>query len=221
MLFQHRTLHWDSPMPPNPLRQHHESPRRGDNVGAIHRARGGALDLNITTFLFGRYAMHWPYPGPNGYMFVADPHGKIRLHTGERARRMRLNEHRKHGEHWGAAGLHSWRRRNGERPITEDEAIHECTKVGTLAIREEKTPIVGQDPKFAAQAHAVSVKYNHPGWHKTLPNMAGAQGKVALLRHAGEQCVLIYGNSVHGRLRRLAQTRRIAGRWSVQPNGTW
>jgi hypothetical protein len=204
-------LHWDTPMPTVPRRQKHESPKRGDNVGAIRRARGQYLDVNITIMAGEIWLAHYPTPGRNGYTRVVD---------GNRVRRMKWRERRRHGDRWGKAGIQRWRRPNGEAPLTLDQGLRECGRCGTVAILEAKSPAFAVGT-WAQRAVAACIRADHPAWFKTLPTMRGAQGKVARFREAKGQIALIYGKRVRGRIRRLLMTRRVARTWTTQPNATW
>jgi hypothetical protein len=204
------TYGWDTPMPTSPLRQRHESPKRGDNRGAIRRARGGAFDANVQ----GPFWMHWPEPRRNGYTRIID------RKTG-RSRKMTRAELRRPWWNWEDADVARWRRPNGEHPLKDEEALILCAKYGAIPIREIKYPGAGTDPSWFARYVAHSKAHDVPAWFKTLPTMRGAEGKVRLCRAAGGQIALIYGKGIRGRLRRLAATRRVARTWAVKPDRTW
>lgn len=208
-----RILHANTAMPILPVRQRHDSPKRGDNKAAIRRARGGNFDGNLQILAGDIWLAHWPTPARNGYTRVYDP-------KRGRVRRMNPLERRRHGNRWGAAGIKRWRRPNNERPLTYDEAIVYAVTHGAVCVGELKSPLFGTGD-WAQRAVAVCKRHDHPAWMKTLPTMRGAQAKVAKTRAAGGQVALIYGSGVRGRLRRLAMTRRITLRWTVKPNRTW
>lgn len=208
-------FHWDAPMPASPLVQRHESPSQGDNVGAIERARGKVLDLNLTRAAGRNWAMHYPTPGPNGYTQVVDEA------TGE-IRAMTILERRRPADKWGDAGIRRWRRPNGERPLTENAAVKHCAELGTLAIRELKSSAFATDPAAAAESLRVSKRYDHPAWFKTLFNLDNPRGKVVQYQAHGMHVALIFGRFVSGRLARLAASRRIVAKWGkTRPDATW
>lgn len=202
-------------MPKRPYRQHHESPSAGDNKAAIWRARGDALDLNITRLAGRNWAVHYTTPGKNGYTRVVD-------HRTKKVRRMTRAERRRHGDKWGDEGIRRWRRPNGEAPLTERRAIAYCVKVGALAIRELKSPVMGTHPSAADESLRISKRYGHPGWFKTLYNMSNPRGKCVWYQSRGLQVALIFGKRIAGRARRLAASRRITAKWgTTRPNATW
>jgi len=206
-------LNWNSTMPAVARRQRHDSPKRGDNARAIRRSSGGFFDANLQVMAGEIWFAHWATPARNGYTRVVDA-------KSGRVRRMTRRERRSHGNAWGVSGIKRWRRRNGERPLTQAEGLALCVRYGAVAIQEVKSPAFGVGG-WAARAVATCVRHNHPAWFKTLPNMRGAQSKVAKFRAAGGQIALIYGKGVRGRVRRVLMTRRVARTWSVQPNATW
>lgn len=209
-----RTLRRSTQMPARPLHQRHESPRTGDNKGAIWRGRGGNIDGNLTILAGLIWLMHWAIPGLNGYTWVIDAGtGKLR--------RMTPAELVRHGNRWGVEGIRRWRRPNGEAPMTAEEAYAYAVKVGTVIVGELKSPAFGSDPRWARELRRICDEYDHPRWFKTLPKMRGARGKVAIFRASGCAVALIYGKGVRGRARRLRMTRRVAKHWTVKPNRTW
>lgn len=215
MEYHGKTFHWDSPMPATPIGQRHESPSTGDNVGAIRRAAGHALDLNISHVAGHNWALHWVTPGPNGYTRVVDARTR-------KVRKMTLKERRTHGNVWGVEGIRRWRRPNGEAPLTEREAIRLCVKFGTLAIRELKSPSMATNETPAIQSMNTSKLLDHPAWFKTLFNMKGPRGKVAIYQARGGQVALIFGKFLIGRARRLAASKRIQSSWgTVRAHATW
>lgn len=215
MKYGARTLHWDSPMPTTPMGQRHETPRAGDNIAAIRRASGHALDLNITRLAGRNWALHYVTPGLNGYTRVVD----ARTH---RTRRMTPAELVRHGDRWGVDGILRWRRPNGEHPLTEALAIQACVAHHTLAIRELKSPALGTDPAGAKESLRASQLHDHPAWFKTLFNMKHSRGKVDLYGRLGMPVVLIFGRFVRSRRARLAASRRIQAGWgTVQAHATW
>jgi hypothetical protein len=224
MLYRQKTLTWDSPMPTLPLGQRHESPKTGDNIGAIKRAAGHPLDLNITRLAKRNWALHYPTPGPNGYTLRVVPRPR---HAPDLTRK----EARAYQEKWGVNPVHyrvramtilSWRRPNGEAPLTEHRAIQACVRYGTLAIRELKSPEMGLAPDAAEESMAASRYHGHPAWFKTLFNMKNPRGKVALYQAKGAQVVLIFGKFIAGRARRLVASRRIQAKWgTVRAPATW
>lgn len=205
-----RTLHWNSPMPQAAVRQHHESPSRGDNYGAIRRAQHGFYDGNMQYFLGIIWMMHWPTPARNGYTRVVD------THTGK-TRRMTLRERRRPAGKWGVDGIRRWRRPNGEYPITYEEAITYGSKIGACCIGEMKSRAFAE-PKVAAMAVAAAKKHDHPAWFKTLYNMKYPQAKTAAVRLAGGQMALIFGRFVKGRAARVRVGRRFTAKWKVKPH---
>lgn len=200
-------------MPTLPVRQRHESPKSGDNVRAIRRARGRYFDGNLQIMAGQIWFAHWTTPGRNGYTYLIDPRSG-------RRRRMTRAERRRPGSAWGVAGIRRWRRRNGEHPLTYAEGIAYAVANGAVCVGELKSPAFGQSA-YAQQLVQVAKAHGHPAWFKTLPNMRGAQSKVAAIRAAHGQVALIYGKGVRGRLRRVLMTRRVASQWTVHPDRTW
>lgn len=195
-------------MPALPMAQRHETPKRGDSKNAIHRAAGHAFDANTQ----GPYWMHWPTPAKNGYTRIRMANGKTR--------RMTLAERRRPWTRWTEAGVLSWRRPNGERPMRDLEALELCAQVGALPIRDVKYPGAGSDARWFELYVRNSKAAGVPAWFKALPTMAGFRGKFTLCRAAGGQLVAIWGNFTRGRKRRLARTARLTKSWPAKP-GTW
>lgn len=209
-------LAWDTPMPPNPIRQHHESATTGDNKGCIRRAANDtkALDVNITRLAGRNWCLHNTTPGKNGYTRVMKPNG----HT----RKMTWPERLRHGDKWGYDGIKSWRRPNGEQPLTERAGVEYCLAKGVLPIRELKSPSMATSTDAADESRRVSVRYGCPGWFKTLYNMSGPRGKCVMYQSRELSVALIFGKHIAGRARRLAAAKRITSTWGrVRPDAVW
>jgi len=210
-----RTLHWDSPMPTAPLRQHHESPRTGDNRGAIRRARGSNLDLNVVYALETLWAMHYTRPWLCGYLYVDKPDGGRRKMTA-RERLRTINR-------WGVEGMATLSRRNGERPLTLNQALAACVRNGAVPIKETKSRTFGTSDRPWRLLRDLCKKHDVPMWSKALTNMWGFKAKVIRAERVGVPLAAIYGKGLSGRLRRVARTRQIERGWKdgTRVHATW
>lgn len=203
-------------MPAKPRRQRHESPRRGDNVGAIRRARGGFFDLNVTWALGTLWCAHSAYPAKDGYRFVDKPGGG--------RRRMRPHELVRSIDRWGLVAMeHHISRKNGERPLTLDDGLQLCAQVGACPVKETKSRAFARSDRPWLQLKLLCVEHDVPTWSKALVTMWGFKRKVIRARRVGVPLAAIYGKGVRGRLRRLARTRRIERGWGdgTRVHVTW
>ncbi len=207
-------LHWDTRMPPSTQR-HHESPRRGGAQSAIRRTsalalgRDGirAIDMDFSLVDGVALSLHSNTPRRSGYSRYVDPSGHLRKMTRAQAR-MRASA-------WGVAGIQSWRRPNGDRPLTYAAAVRYAVARGVVICAELKSRTFASVQVMSSLV-ADSQRADHPAWFMALLNMKNAKGKSHTVRAAGGQFALIFG-----RFRSL--TRHPPRNWSTwtKPAQIW
>lgn len=210
-------------MPTTPVRQHHEEPGRGDNRGAIRRARGSNLDLNVTYAAKLRdpidhkpgvlLAAHYPYPWMNGFRYQQGREGKVKVP---------LRKRHWSYDRWGAEGLRLMRK-NGERTLTLNGALKLSAAVGAVPIKETKSRAFAKLDRPWQLLKRDCQRHDVPMWCKALTTMWGFKSKVIRAERNGVPLAAIYGKGLSGRARRLARTRVIENGWKdgTKVHATW
>ncbi len=169
------------------------------------RARGGYFDLNVTYGARVLWALHYPYPWLCGYRWMDKPGGG----------RRKVPWRRRHWsiDRWGSGGMARLSRRNGERPLTLDDALELCAELGACPIKETKSRAFARSDRPWQLLLQLCEHHDVPTWSKALVTMWGFKGKVVRAKRVGVPLAAIYGKGVRGRARRLARTRRIERGW--------
>lgn len=190
-----KTLHWDTPMP-NTQRAHAD-PKAGDGkafIRKVARSRAGADGIKAADCNFqlvrdkqGRdmaVMMHWTTPAANGYTRVKTARGWRGMTTAER---------RRPASSWGFEGVRTWRRPNGERPMTYGEAVRYAASKGVVIVAELKSTRFASEAKMREMV-AAAKRAGHPAWFMALyGSMRDCRGKCAATIDAGGQFQVIFG----------------------------
>ena len=184
-------MRFTDPMPPVTQRAHF-TPQAGDSVSAlvkVGRMRPGpdgvrAVDVNFQLVDGTPVAIHWSTPGRNGYDRFINDAGVEQDMTPEQRRRP--------AEKWGLRGVLSWRRPNGDRPLTYAEAVELAVNLDVVICAELKSPGFADVNVMRGMVDAARAA-GHPPWFMALLKMKNAKGKAISTARAGGSFALIFG----------------------------
>lgn len=220
----HPVMHWrgrvltaDTPILERPPHgQRHWDADTSDRLSTWRTVpKGASFDGNVYPACGEIWFMHTGRPGPDGYDWVID------AKTGKR-REMTSREKRRPASRWGKAGIHRWRDRRGQSPMTLEEGLTWCVRNQRLCAIEPKGPSWGRTAWAFARLREVCERTGHPAWVKRLVQLRVPKATVIQAHRNDVQVAAICGKRVRGRARRKALVLKTQRGWGkVRFDAVW